>query len=118
MSAMDTARLLPWCSPDGKPCYLAGDGTGYVSRRADTVEAAQLDLAAVLIKEARHILDGRSWTSGEIHLLAVELTECLTDVHRVAESRGARLPAPDHDRPDIDDDDADGGPRLPAAAFG
>ncbi|GGU87811.1 hypothetical protein GCM10010211_62530 [Streptomyces albospinus] len=39
------------------------------------------------------MLDARSWTSGEIHLLAVELTDSLADVHRVAESRGARLPA-------------------------
>ncbi|AJT66622.3 hypothetical protein T261_4986 [Streptomyces lydicus] len=115
---MDTARLLPWSSTDGKPCYLAGDGTGYVSRMADTMEAAQLNSAATLLKEAHRILEGRRWTSGEIHLLAVELTESLTDVHRVAESRGARLPAPDYDRPGTDDDADTDEPRLPAEAFG
>ncbi|UQA95017.1 hypothetical protein [Streptomyces halobius] len=109
---------------DGKPCYLAGDGTGYVSRLADSMEAAQLDSAAALMEEGRRILDGRRWTSGEIHLLAVELMESLTEVHRVAESRGARLPTPDYDHPDPDpdtdpdtDDEADG-PRLPAEVFG
>ncbi|GAA2311103.1 hypothetical protein Scani_60250 [Streptomyces caniferus] len=87
----DGARLLPWAGPEGKPCFLLGDGTGYVSRIADAMEAAQLGLAAELITEARRVLAGRTWTSGELHLLTVELTEALVEVHRVAESRGARL---------------------------
>jgi hypothetical protein len=86
-----TPRLLPWSSPDGKPCYLAGDGTGYVSRTADDIEAKQLGSAAELIVEARGVLAGRRWTPGEIHLLAEDLTAALADVHRVAESRGDRL---------------------------
>ncbi|MFE6690397.1 hypothetical protein ACFVFQ_28505 [Streptomyces sp. NPDC057743] len=87
-----TARLLPWTSPDGKPCYLLGsDGTGYVSRLADEIEAEQMDSAAELIEEARGILAGRAWTPGEIHLLAVELNANLANVRRVSESRGARL---------------------------
>ncbi|MFD0168220.1 hypothetical protein ACFVJH_29370 [Streptomyces decoyicus] len=94
------ARLLPWVGPEGKPCFLVSDGTGYVSRVADNIEAAQLGSAAELIEEARRLLAERAWTPGEIHLLAVELTATLVDVHRVAESRGARLPAPDHD-PDV-----------------
>ncbi|MFJ9406383.1 hypothetical protein [Streptomyces sp. NPDC101393] len=106
----ETARLLPWTSPDGKPCLLVGDGTGYVSRIADTMEEAQLCLAAELIEEAWRVLGERTWTSGELHLLAVQLTESLADVHRVAESQGARLPHPD--------DEGDGGPQLPAEAFG
>ncbi|MEU9122466.1 hypothetical protein AB0C96_21835 [Streptomyces sp. NPDC048506] len=131
MSAADSMRLLPWLSPDGKPCFLAGDGKGFVSRLADDVEAVQLDAAAELIEEARRFLDARTWTPGELHLLAVELTAVLANVHRVAESRGARLPAPDDDGPDVDgaddalddgdealDDDDRGGPRLPAEAFG
>ncbi|MFE0374758.1 hypothetical protein ACFW1M_04040 [Streptomyces inhibens] len=138
MSPTDTMRLLPWLSPDGKPCFLAGDGTGFVSRLADDVEAVQLDSAAELIKEARRFLEARTWTPGELHLLAVELTTVLANVHRVAESRGGRLPAPDDDGADVDDagdalDDADdaladgdealdggvgSGPRLPAEAFG
>ncbi|MER6306479.1 hypothetical protein ACWCXK_18960 [Streptomyces sp. NPDC001739] len=121
MSPMNTVRLLPWLSPDGKPCFLAGDGTGVVSRLADDTEAAQLDSAAELIAEARHVLHARTWTPGELHLLALELTAALVNVHRVAESRGARLPVAHDDSPDVDDapDDCDrGGPRLPAGAFG
>lgn len=85
------ARLLPWSSRDGKPCFLVSDGTGYVSRVADTVEEEQLASAVDLIAEARCVLAGRAWTSGEIQLLTVELTEALVEVHRVAESRGVRL---------------------------
>ncbi|MFE6690354.1 hypothetical protein ACFVFQ_28285 [Streptomyces sp. NPDC057743] len=92
MNTMNTARLLPWTSPDGKPCYLlGGDGTGYVSRLADRVEAEQMDSAAEFMEEAGGILSGRAWTPGEIHLLAVELKAHLANVHRVSESRGARL---------------------------
>ncbi|MGW2405355.1 hypothetical protein ACWCXK_12545 [Streptomyces sp. NPDC001739] len=42
-------------------------------------------------KEARRMLDGRSWTTGELQLLTVELTEALDAVQRIAESRGERL---------------------------
>lgn len=85
------ARLLPWSSPEGRPCFLVSDGDGRVARVADAIEAAQLALAAELVEEARCVLGGRAWTAGELQLLAVELTEALADVHRVAESRGARL---------------------------
>ncbi|MFI1155942.1 hypothetical protein [Streptomyces sioyaensis] len=125
MSPTDTPRLLPWSSADGNPCFLVGDGTGYVSRIADEMEAAQLDSAGELIEEACRILAARTWTPGEIHLLAVELTSSLVDVRRVAESRGARLPVPDDDGPDADEGPSDhdingedSGLRLPAEAFG
>ncbi|MFF9785359.1 hypothetical protein YWIDRAFT_01021 [Streptomyces sp. SceaMP-e96] len=109
-------RLLPWTSPDGKPCFLAGDGSGYVSRVADRIEEEQLSSADDLIDEARQMLAARAWTPGELHLLAVELTASLTEVRRVARSRGGRLSAAlGHDVPD----DAEGeGPRLAAEAFG
>jgi hypothetical protein len=116
----DVVRLLPWVGvgPEGKPCYLAGDGSGgYLSRLADNMEAVQLGLAADLIKEARGVLDGRKWTPGELHLLAVQLTEALTAVHRVAESRGARLADPVWDDPDVIDDEDDA-PARPAEAAG
>ncbi|WP_438487755.1 hypothetical protein [Streptomyces sp. S186] len=89
-------RLLPWTTPDGNPCFLLpGDGTGYVSRLADRMEAEQLGSADVLIEEAERVLSGRAWTAGEIQLLAVQLKDSLVVVRRVAESRGARLPVPD-----------------------
>ncbi|MFF4286419.1 hypothetical protein ACFY0R_14015 [Streptomyces sp. NPDC001633] len=86
-----TPRLLPWTSPDGKPCLLLGDGDGFISRLADDIEAEQLCYTAELRKEARRMLDGRSWTTGELQLLTVELTEALDAVQRIAESRGERL---------------------------
>ncbi|MFE3771502.1 hypothetical protein [Streptomyces sp. NPDC059122] len=88
-----TLRLLPWSSPDGRPSYVLGDGTGMVSRLADDVEEAQLFLADGLVEDARRLLDGRSWTAGELHLLTVELTESLVEIRRIAASRGARLRA-------------------------
>ncbi|MEJ1200774.1 MULTISPECIES: hypothetical protein [unclassified Streptomyces] len=67
-------RLLPWLSPEGKPCYLApgGDG-GVISRLADRTEARQL-------------------------------AECLADALRVAESRGRRLPQADDGTDDPGDE--------------
>ncbi|MFE7274625.1 hypothetical protein [Streptomyces sp. NPDC057623] len=117
-------RLLPWAGSGGKPCYLSGDGSGgYLSRLADNMEAVQLGLAADLIKEARTVLDARKWTPGELHLLAVQLTEALTDVHRVAESRGGRLADTSWTDPDVIDDTDEGGddqdlPQLPAESSG
>lgn len=112
-------RLLPWAGPEGKPCYLSANGSGgYLSRLADNMEAVQLGLAADLIEEARVVLDGRQWTPGEIHLLAVELADALTDVHRVAESRGARLADPVWDDPDVIDNEDDDTPERPAEAVG
>ncbi|MGR3936456.1 hypothetical protein LCH29_26630 [Streptomyces sp. BRA346] len=89
-------RLLPWSSPDGKPCYLApGDGNSPLSRRADEVEALQLSMGAQLLAHARALLDDRKASAGELRFLATRLTEALRDVLRVAESRGERLPAYD-----------------------
>ncbi|MGW0576842.1 hypothetical protein ACWD25_12910 [Streptomyces sp. NPDC002920] len=88
---MSTPRLLPWPSPEGKPCYVVGDGTGYVSRLADEIEGVQLAMAVGLLTHADALLaEGRA-TDGELRYLARRLTECLRDVTRVAESRGSRL---------------------------
>ncbi|WP_275464780.1 hypothetical protein [Streptomyces noursei] len=88
-----TPRLLPWSSPDGKPSYVLGDGTGMVSRLADDIEEAQLFLADGLVEDARRLLGARNWTTGELHLLTVELAESLVEIRRIAASRGARLRA-------------------------
>ncbi|MFD5833346.1 hypothetical protein ACFWHV_07205 [Streptomyces collinus] len=96
-SGTEQLRLLPWAGPEGKPCYLAGDGAGYLSRLADNTEVTQLGLAVELFQEAKHVLEIRQWTQGELHLLAIQLTEALGNVHRIAVSRGARLPTPADD---------------------
>jgi hypothetical protein len=84
-------RLLPWTGDDGRPCYLVGDGTGYVSRLADEIEDVQIDMADRLLGHAAELLAERRVTSAELHYLALRLSESLRDVIRVAESRGERL---------------------------
>ncbi|WP_405614095.1 hypothetical protein [Streptomyces sp. NBC_00076] len=84
-------RLLPWAGPEGKPCYVIGDGTGRVSRLADETERVQLGMAGDLLGHAAELLAERGLSHGELHFLARCLAESLRDVSRVAESRGARL---------------------------
>lgn len=88
------ARLLPWAGAEGKPCYLIGDGPGYLSRVADNVEAVQLGMAGELLDHAADMLADRRATSAQLHFLAARMAEALRDVHRIAVSRGARLSVP------------------------
>ncbi|MFE9060734.1 hypothetical protein [Streptomyces violaceusniger] len=99
-------RLLPWSSPDGKPCYLSpSDGNSLLSRRADDIEALQLCMGAQLIAHARALLNDRKASTGELRFLASRLTEALRDALRVAESRGGRLAAYGDDGCDEPEDD-------------
>ncbi|MFG2600781.1 hypothetical protein [Streptomyces sp. NPDC048462] len=95
-------RQLPWTGQDGKPCYVIGDGDGYVSRMADGIENIQLGMAGDLIGHATELLADRKVTGTELHFLAGRLTESLRTVKRVAESRGSRLGVAVAD-PGIDD---------------
>jgi hypothetical protein len=109
----ETARLLPWSGPEGKPRYLIGDGTGYLSRVADNIESVQLGMSAELLDHAADMLDDEKTTSAQLRFLVARMGEALRDVHRIAESRGARFPAPAYDGPDGIDgidgiDDIDG----------
>ncbi|MGW0731141.1 hypothetical protein [Streptomyces sp. NPDC002851] len=91
-----TARLLPWSSPEGKPCYLIGDRTGsssYVSRVADDIESVQLDIADELLDHAADMLADQHVTTAQLRFLAGRLAEALRDVSRIAISRGDRLPS-------------------------
>ncbi|GAA3789631.1 hypothetical protein ACFS5L_39955 [Streptomyces phyllanthi] len=80
----EAARLLPWRGGDGKPAHVIADSDlpGPLSRRADVVESAQLEMAGVLLGHARQLVD----ESGpeELRYLVVELTRILTDVLRIA----------------------------------
>ncbi len=95
-----TSRLLPWSTPDGNPCYLIGDGTGYVSRVADNVEAVQLGMADELLRHAVDLTGDPKATAPQLRFLAARMTESLRDVIRVARSRGARLPVGAYDDPE------------------
>ncbi|MGN9819680.1 hypothetical protein ACTMUQ_30620 [Streptomyces sp. SD11] len=87
------ARLLPWQSLDGKPCYLVADsGGGYLSRLADDLETVLLATGADVLDLARPLLDDpASPPTAELRFAGRRLAECLTDALRVAESRGLRL---------------------------
>ncbi|MFG2757306.1 hypothetical protein [Streptomyces wuyuanensis] len=87
----DVVRLLPWTGAGGKPCYVIGDGVGYVSRLADDIEAVQLGMAADLLDHARDLLADHRATDAQLRFVVARMTEALRDVHRIARSRGARL---------------------------
>ncbi|MGW2812694.1 hypothetical protein [Streptomyces sp. NPDC001415] len=96
----DEGQLLPWVSPDGKPCYLLTDGTGYLARVADGIESIRLGMAVELLDHADHMLGGGGpATSAQLRFLLARMAEALRDVHRIAVSRGARLPGPEADGP-------------------
>lgn len=93
-------RLLPW-EQDGKPCFLSTDGgpDSVMSRLADDMEAVQLGIGAQVLKGARGVLANPVSAHAELRYVGLRLAECLSDVLRVAESRGARLPGPEGDGP-------------------
>ncbi|PAZ13310.1 hypothetical protein CLM62_25795 [Streptomyces sp. SA15] len=104
-------RLLPWTTGDGKQCLLSSDGEGFLSRLADDFEAVQLAMAEDMLKAARKVLDDPMSPHAEVRYAGIRLTECLTDVMRIAESRGLRLSSPNAS----DDGDEDGDEDDPAA---
>ncbi|MCZ9352909.1 hypothetical protein NGM36_24585 [Streptomyces mutabilis] len=85
------ARLLPWASPEGKPCYLLTDGDGPVSRFADVVESTHLDMAEDLLDHAAVLLADARTTPEQLRFLLARMSEALRDVHRIALSRGTRM---------------------------
>lgn len=95
-------RLLPWESGRGTPCFLSSDmPAGVLSLLADDIEEEQLRDGAEVLDGARAVL--RDHKAGEYALRRTlhAATQCLGDVLRVADSRGARVPV-------VDDGDADG----------
>ncbi|MEU8988829.1 hypothetical protein AB0C98_20675 [Streptomyces sp. NPDC048558] len=93
-------RLLPWTGEGGKPCYLDTCGTGPVSRVADAVESVQLGMAGELLDHADDMLADRRAMPAQLRFLLARMSEALTDVRRIAESRGARVPVPTCDDSD------------------
>ncbi|MFD7691175.1 hypothetical protein [Streptomyces sp. NPDC059781] len=91
-SGNDHARLLPWTGEEGKPCYLLTDGTGRLSRLADTVEQVQLAMADDLLGHAADLLADRRATPDQLRFLLARMHESLTDVRRIAGSRAVRPP--------------------------
>ncbi|GCB47139.1 hypothetical protein [Streptomyces sp. NL15-2K] len=92
MADLDTARLLPWTGEEDKSYYLVTDGTGSLSRLADTIEAVQLGMAGDLLDHSADLLADHRATSEQLRFLLARMSEALTDGRRIAVSRGARLP--------------------------
>jgi hypothetical protein len=89
-------RLLPWTSPEGKPCYLSTDsGDSRLSRLADEVEEAQCANAVEVLGGAKAVMADPKAGVRELRFTAVRLAESLRELLRVAESRGRHLPVPD-----------------------
>jgi hypothetical protein len=87
-------RLLPWTSPEGKPCYLSTDGRGYLSALADSIETVQLSMGQEVLEYARDatVPGAKTLSATEYRWLACRLAEALADALRVADSRGQRIP--------------------------
>ncbi|MEV0256399.1 hypothetical protein AB0H82_19315 [Streptomyces sp. NPDC050732] len=85
-------RVLPWRTDDGKPCLLSTDTpSGFMSRLADNVEAAQTDAAKTVLTEAERALTNPLSTRAEVEYAGHRLSESLKDVLTIAESRLERL---------------------------
>lgn len=86
-------RLLPWTTPEGTPCYLSTDDPhSRLSRLADGLEAELLESAEFVLSEAGPLLADETSGPRELRFTGVQLAAALTDVLRIAKSRGARLP--------------------------
>ncbi|WP_432016660.1 hypothetical protein [Streptomyces hydrogenans] len=92
MTSHHELRLLPWTSPDGKPCLLSTDDSdSRLSRLADSTEATQLNLAAGLMHLAAEELHCNEVHLEDLRSLVADLVDALHSTLRVAESRGQRL---------------------------
>ncbi|MFI5676413.1 hypothetical protein [Streptomyces cellulosae] len=85
-------RLLPWTTPDGKPCYLSTDSDhSRLSQLADDLEAAQLDSGEQVLAGARAVLADPRAGERAVRFALTRAAECPEDALRVAASRGRRI---------------------------
>lgn len=87
---MDGLRLLPWTTPDGKPCYLGPDTAhpGALSLLADSVEVSQLGSAEEVMAGSRAVLGDSAAGERAVRFALTRAVESLEDVLRIAVSRG------------------------------
>ena len=86
-------RLLPWTTPDGKPCYLSADShDSRLSLLADDIEAAQLDSGEQVLAGTKAVLADPKAGERAVRFALTRASESLGDVIRIAVSRGARIP--------------------------
>ncbi|WP_405685513.1 hypothetical protein OG204_15130 [Streptomyces sp. NBC_01387] len=85
-------RLLPWTTPEGKPCYLSSDNPrSMLSRLADDLEEQQIDSAELVLEGSLAVLADRAAGERAVRFALTRAAESLGDVLRVACSRGARI---------------------------
>ncbi|MDH6628414.1 hypothetical protein M2271_006247 [Streptomyces sp. LBL] len=86
-------RLLPWTTPDGRPCYLSTDNDhSRLSQLADDLEAAQLDSGEQVLAGVRDVLADPRAGERAVRFALTRAAECLADLLRIAVSRGERIP--------------------------
>ncbi|WP_329229930.1 hypothetical protein OHB07_16430 [Streptomyces sp. NBC_00111] len=87
-------RLLPWNSPEGRPCYLSTDDPdSRMSLLADEVEAELVVCGAAVLAGAEAVLADPAAGESAVRFALTRTTESLRDVLRVAECRQGRAPA-------------------------
>ncbi|MEV0223391.1 hypothetical protein [Streptomyces sp. NPDC050704] len=85
-------RLLPWTTPEGRPCYLSTDSqNSRLSLLADDLEEAQLDSGEQVLAGARAVLADTEAGERAVRFALTRATESLSDVLRIAVSRGGRI---------------------------
>lgn len=90
--APDTLRLLPWTTPEGKPCFLSTDDDhSRLSLLADDVEEAQLDSGEQVLDGARAVLADAQAGERAVRFALTRAVESLGDALRIATSRGGRI---------------------------
>jgi hypothetical protein len=91
-AAGDKLRLLPWTTPEGKPCYLSTDSDrSMLSLLADEMEAAQLRSGTQVLVGARAVLADARAGERAVRFALTRASESLEDVLRIATSRGERI---------------------------
>lgn len=96
-SAAPELRLLPWVTDAGNPCYLSGEADSVLAVYADELEDAQLADGARALRRIVELLDNVAAADDETAQTVKEAAAALSNVLRVADSRGARLPDAEED---------------------
>ncbi|MDT0443593.1 hypothetical protein [Streptomyces johnsoniae] len=84
-------RLLPWETPEGKPCFLRTDNSeSLLSRVADDLEEAQLRTGAEVLADAETVLADRAAGPLTLRIALGRTSTALGNAIRVADSRATR----------------------------
>ncbi|OIJ86530.1 hypothetical protein BIV25_40910 [Streptomyces sp. MUSC 14] len=89
---MTALRLLPWTTPEGRPCHLSADhDDSRLSLLADELEEAQVRSGGQVPAGARAVLADRAAGEHAVRFALTRASESLEEVLRVARSRRSRV---------------------------